>query len=79
MVVNCIYFSTIQFYYYFAMVEDFVLRFIWSLTVSIGEGMIVHSEILKTLLASLEIFRWVAALFEIFRWVAALFEIEHRR
>ncbi|XP_053380259.1 xenotropic and polytropic retrovirus receptor 1-like [Mercenaria mercenaria] len=44
-------------YYYFAIVEDFILRFIWSLTVSIGEGLLVHSEILRTLLVSLEIFR----------------------
>ncbi|XP_052789800.1 xenotropic and polytropic retrovirus receptor 1-like [Mya arenaria] len=46
-----------KFYYYFAMVEDFVLRFVWSLSVSVGEGLLVHSEILRTLLASLEIFR----------------------
>lgn len=44
-------------YYYFAIVEDFILRFIWSLTVSLGEGLIIHSEILRTLLVSLEIFR----------------------
>ncbi|KAL4219184.1 Xenotropic and polytropic retrovirus receptor 1 [Mactra antiquata] len=46
-----------KFYYYFAIVEDFILRFIWSLSVSIGEGLLVHSEILRTLLVSLEIFR----------------------
>lgn len=46
-----------KFYYYFAMVEDFILRFVWTLTVSIGEGLLIHGEILKTLLASLEIFR----------------------
>lgn len=44
-------------YYYFAMVEDLFLRFTWSLSVSIGEGLVIHSEVLRTLLASLEIFR----------------------
>ncbi|KAL5011684.1 hypothetical protein ScPMuIL_010235 [Solemya velum] len=44
-------------YYYFAMVEDFILRFTWSLNVSIGEGLFFHNEILTTLLASLEVFR----------------------
>ncbi|XP_050411533.1 xenotropic and polytropic retrovirus receptor 1 isoform X1 [Patella vulgata] len=44
-------------YYYFAIVEDFILRFTWSLTVSIGEGLFFHNEILTTLLASFEVFR----------------------
>ncbi|OWF44533.1 Xenotropic and polytropic retrovirus receptor 1-like [Mizuhopecten yessoensis] len=39
------------------MVEDFVLRFAWTLTVSIGEGGYFPGEALKTLLASLEVFR----------------------
>ena len=46
-----------QGYYYFAMVEDLILRLTWSLSVSIGEGLLLHSEVLKTLLAALEIFR----------------------
>ncbi|ESP04786.1 hypothetical protein LOTGIDRAFT_184750, partial [Lottia gigantea] len=44
-------------YYYFAIVEDFILRFAWSLTVSVGEGLLFHNEILTTLLASFEVFR----------------------
>ncbi|XP_071096597.1 solute carrier family 53 member 1-like isoform X1 [Haliotis cracherodii] len=44
-------------YYYFAIVEDFILRFTWSLSVSIGEGLIIHNEILKTILTLLEVFR----------------------
>lgn len=44
-------------YYYFAIVEDFILRFTWSLSVSIGEGLLLQREILRTLLVSLEIFR----------------------
>jgi len=50
-------FFLFQSYYYFAMVEDFVLRFAWSLTVSVGEGLLFHNEALTTLLASLEVFR----------------------
>ncbi|KAJ8299891.1 hypothetical protein KUTeg_021410 [Tegillarca granosa] len=37
--------------------KDFVLRFVWTLTVSVGEGKLFHGEALKTLLASLEVFR----------------------
>ena len=46
-----------QGYYYFAMVEDFILRFAWCITVTIGEGGHLHGEILKSILASLEVFR----------------------
>ena len=46
-----------QSYYYFAIIEDFVLRFAWTITVSVGEGGFIHSEILKSILASLEVFR----------------------
>ncbi|KAK7094735.1 solute carrier family 53 member 1-like [Littorina saxatilis] len=44
-------------YYYFAMIEDFILRFIWTLKVSIAEAMLINSEILGTILALLEVFR----------------------
>ncbi|CAL1539547.1 unnamed protein product [Lymnaea stagnalis] len=44
-------------YYYFAMLEDFVLRFLWTLTVSVGEGLFYNSTVLKTLFACLEVFR----------------------
>ncbi|XP_076436332.1 xenotropic and polytropic retrovirus receptor 1 homolog [Babylonia areolata] len=44
-------------YYYFAMIEDFILRFIWSLKLTLAEGGIIHSEILGTILALLEVFR----------------------
>jgi len=44
-------------YYYFAIIEDFVLRFAWTITVSVGEGGHIHSEILKSMMASLEVFR----------------------
>ncbi|KAH9498993.1 Xenotropic and polytropic retrovirus receptor 1 [Bulinus truncatus] len=44
-------------YYYFAMIEDFILRFLWTLTVSVGEGLFYNSTVLKTIFASLEVFR----------------------
>ena len=47
-----------QGYYYFAIVEDIFHRLTWTLTVSVGEGVISeHKEILKSVLASLEVFR----------------------
>ena len=47
----------LQGYYYFAMVEDFLLRFAWMLVVTVGEGGHMHGQILKSVLASLEVFR----------------------
>ncbi|KAL3870197.1 hypothetical protein ACJMK2_038278 [Sinanodonta woodiana] len=44
-------------YYYFAMVEDSILRFSWILRVTLDEGNFIHGDVLGTLLASLEIFR----------------------
>ena len=47
----------LQAYYYFAILEDLVLRFMWTITVTIGEEEIINSEVLKTFVASLEVFR----------------------
>jgi len=47
----------IQAYYYFAIAEDLLLRFMWTITVTIGEEEIINSEVLKTFVASLEVFR----------------------
>jgi len=46
-----------QAYYYFAIAEDLLLRFMWTLTVTVGEEEIINSEVLKTFVASLEVFR----------------------
>ncbi|XP_065198397.1 xenotropic and polytropic retrovirus receptor 1 homolog [Sycon ciliatum] len=43
--------------YYVAMVGDVVMRLLWTLTVSIGEGGLIHSELLKTVLSVIEVFR----------------------
>lgn len=44
-------------YYYFAMIQDLLLRFTWTITVTIGEEQVINSEVLKTAVASLEVFR----------------------
>lgn len=44
-------------YYYFAMLQDLVFRFTWTITVTIGEEEVINSEVLKTAVASLEVLR----------------------
>ncbi|XP_072934324.1 solute carrier family 53 member 1 isoform X2 [Epargyreus clarus] len=44
-------------FYYFAIVEDFVLRFIWTVSFVLTENRIVGGEIMTWLLAPLEVFR----------------------
>ncbi|KAL9988635.1 hypothetical protein ACROYT_G003101 [Oculina patagonica] len=44
-------------FYYFAMVEDLIFRLLWTLTVSVGQLEIFHSEILKLILSVCEVFR----------------------
>jgi hypothetical protein len=44
-------------FYYFAIVEDFILRWAWTLSVSLTEVGYVHAELMMTILAPLEIFR----------------------
>lgn len=44
-------------FYYFAMVEDLIFRLLWTLTVSVGELEIFHSELLKLILSVCEVFR----------------------
>lgn len=44
-------------YYYFAIIEDFILRFIWTLKVSVIEKGMVPKEEARTILMTLEVFR----------------------
>ncbi|XP_006819156.1 solute carrier family 53 member 1-like [Saccoglossus kowalevskii] len=44
-------------YYYLAVFEDLILRFAWTLTVSVGEMNYFDSDILVTILSPLEVFR----------------------
>uniref|UniRef100_T1JMQ6 Xenotropic and polytropic retrovirus receptor 1 n=1 Tax=Strigamia maritima TaxID=126957 RepID=T1JMQ6_STRMM len=44
-------------YYYFGIVEDFILRFGWAFSVSLIESGYVHADLMVTILAPLEVFR----------------------
>lgn len=50
-----VYSSTL--FYYFAIVEDFVVRFIWTATFYIAENRLIPSELVTTVVAFLEVFR----------------------
>lgn len=45
------------FFYYFAIIEDFVLRFIWILSFYLQEMKIISGDLLTSILAPLEVFR----------------------
>lgn len=47
----------IQWFYYIAMVEDFILRFGWTLSMSLIEMGYIDSDIMLSILAPLEVFR----------------------
>lgn len=44
-------------YYYFAIVEDAVLRFGWAVSLSLTETLYVHGDLLTSVLSPLEVFR----------------------
>uniref|UniRef100_A0A1B0CQI8 EXS domain-containing protein n=3 Tax=Lutzomyia longipalpis TaxID=7200 RepID=A0A1B0CQI8_LUTLO len=44
-------------FYYFAIVEDLILRFGWTLSMSLIEGGYIEREIMITILSPLEVFR----------------------
>lgn len=44
-------------YYYFAILTDLALRFGWTLSVSLTELGVIHSDLMVTILAPLEVFR----------------------
>ncbi|XP_067002600.1 solute carrier family 53 member 1 [Anabrus simplex] len=44
-------------YYYFAIVEDLILRFGWALSMSLTEMGYVHADIMVSILSPLEVFR----------------------
>lgn len=45
------------YYYYFGIVEDFILRFSWTFTLILTELNIANSEIIVSILAPMEVFR----------------------
>ncbi|KAI1721402.1 EXS family domain-containing protein [Ditylenchus destructor] len=46
-----------KWFYYFAIVEDFVLRLSWVMNVSLAEAWMLHSDLLVSIMAPLEVFR----------------------
>lgn len=46
-----------QHYYYFAIMEDLLLRFGWAFSISLTEGKYIPSDLMVTILAPLEVFR----------------------
>lgn len=49
----------LQWFYYFAVVEDFILRFAWAFSMSLTETGYIHADLMITILAPLEVFRSV--------------------
>lgn len=49
--------SYFQTFYYFAIVEDFVLRWIWALGFFLTESGYIRSEAMQCIIAPLEVFR----------------------
>ncbi|XP_014486128.1 PREDICTED: xenotropic and polytropic retrovirus receptor 1-like isoform X2 [Dinoponera quadriceps] len=45
------------YYYYFAIVEDFILRFGWAFSLSLTEIGYVHADLMVSIVAPLEVFR----------------------
>lgn len=56
---------SVQAYYYCAIVEDVILRFAWTIQISLSTMTKTHSigDIVATVLAPLEVFRWVETAF----------------
>jgi hypothetical protein len=44
-------------YYYFAIIEDFVLRFLWAVSLALSKTEFVHADIVVAIVSPLEIFR----------------------
>lgn len=44
-------------YYYFAIIEDFILRFGWTVSVSLADLDLIHSDLVVSILAPLEVIR----------------------
>lgn len=46
-----------QWIYYFGIIEDLILRFGWTLSMSLIEAGFIESELMMTILSPLEVFR----------------------
>lgn len=52
----------IQWFYYFAIIEDLILRFGWAFLIGLAETGYMMENTLVCILAPLEVFRWVIRL-----------------
>lgn len=46
-----------KWYYYLAIIEDFILRLSWVMNVSLAEAWMLHSDLLVSIMSPLEVFR----------------------
>lgn len=46
-----------KWFYYFAIVEDFILRLSWVMNVSLAEAWMLNADLLNCIVAPLEVFR----------------------
>lgn len=51
------YYLYFQFFYYFAIIEDFVLRFVWAFSFAVTEMGYISSDLMTSVLSPLEVFR----------------------
>lgn len=49
--------NVLQWFYYFGIIEDLILRFAWAFSMSLTEMGYVHADLMVTLLSPLEVFR----------------------
>lgn len=57
MKIDCYIVLLFQFFYYFAIIEDLILRFIWALSLYLTEMGYVTSDLMTSILSPLEVFR----------------------
>lgn len=50
-------FSLLQWFYYFGIIEDLILRFSWTLSMSLIQAGYIEGDVMMTILSPLEVFR----------------------
>lgn len=55
-------FQLLQNYYYFGMIEDFILRVAWLITFSLADMGFEYADVMISIVSILEVFRWVLSL-----------------
>lgn len=49
--------SPLQWFYYFGIIEDLILRFSWTLSMSLIQAGYIEGDVMMTILSPLEVFR----------------------